>query len=365
MTEQEFLDQFTMPLKYFRTILEGVEGVENCDIKTGWFVLVRRFSVRGKTSRQPRISSVQNVITTKEQLDKTVYDYLSKIQNLTSIKGLQIEGRIQSDPIKCVACNGRGGDVIAMVDEVVPSKKKKCPRCHGVGSTQAENKTVVCECKVAPDSVATYEICPTCGGLGIYLQDYCITCQGTGLVCATCHGSGKKEVASPRETCTLCKGSGALYRDEKFVFKNTFVNCKLCHGLGKQYSETIEKLTLDSVPLREASFYADYDGIDIKSNEERILIAEAFNHLKSKRYIFEDHLPGPVFKDVTNPQIEKLNTFLKSCRPAHNQIFERVESVAIPYCYGVLRNYETRSMGSIDFLVTGYEASLKVLRTLL
>ena len=66
--------------------------------------------------------------------------------------------------VKCAFCKGRGVDPFPVL-----SYLSRCPVCQGRGAVRIK---------------FPYDICPACGGTGVYTRSrlYCWTCRGKGLI---------------------------------------------------------------------------------------------------------------------------------------------------------------------------------------
>jgi len=66
--------------------------------------------------------------------------------------------------VKCAFCKGRGIDPFPVLSHL-----SNCPVCHGRGEVRAK---------------LPYDLCPACGGTGIYTRSrlYCWNCRGKGVV---------------------------------------------------------------------------------------------------------------------------------------------------------------------------------------
>lgn len=94
-----------------------------------------------------------------------------------------------------------------------PADSMTCQFCDGKGRWQIHE-----DCRTCAGSGnkphATGEVCPRCGGSGLYDRDRqleCFPCKGIGRVlpkCRSCNGVGKVAVKS--QTCAKCDGSGSM-----------------------------------------------------------------------------------------------------------------------------------------------------------
>lgn len=336
-----------MSLNTIETLLSTEESCEDNCIKSGWMVGYKRFGIRRQIQKNVVISTTLHPVVSEKQSLEIAIRYISKLDDLSRMKAIRLESYIRGQRTACIACGGKGHTIGSEVktESRVTVEHITCTVCKGSGVISESETEKICHCKDPFVDGLNLNICPTCKGTGIYMEDWCLTCQGTGAVCSNCQGSGKIIEKIPERVCYLCTGSGYLL-DEKIQVEEkvypTNNRCDVCNGKGYLFTEVVEKSILERYPERETDSFMDFDGLEFMSLNQEINANTVFNHKNSIVFRFEDRLVGPIFSKTEETKLVQIDKLLSKINPQYGQIYERVDCYLLRY--RVVLNAETNEM---------------------
>ncbi len=97
--------------------------------------------------------------------------------------------------VSFTSCRGssakKGAELIEKASKVVKENARKADDVYRIGKTITSSSTVCAVCD--GERFTSYHDCHDCGGDGYVLDDFCLTCNGTGRTnkCPNCGGTGR------------------------------------------------------------------------------------------------------------------------------------------------------------------------------